>query len=241
MSIRQLMDYCFRLYGRRNRLFFWGTIDRVVFLNIAVGDLQDAIRKGKSKTVIGDMLGRIVSRVFCVTEAFKSLPLVEVMARKYPLSHCTYCGRLPCRCRERRPDYKLLETAASEQMEWSLREWCSGFQALYGKQNEKRDVEVLINRLFKEVVELFSVQARVETIEGSLSYIEEEIALELADVLAWTIALANFYKIDLEKCFLARYGKGCVRCGKSDECVCTSFRRGQLDWYRYVAASRIVQ
>jgi len=37
-----------------------------MFLNIAVGDLQDAIRKGQSKKVLGDMLGRIVSRIFCV-------------------------------------------------------------------------------------------------------------------------------------------------------------------------------
>jgi len=231
------MEHSFRLYGRRNRLFFWGTIDRVVFLNIAVGDLQDAIRKGKDVVVIGDMLGRITSRVFCVAEAFKELPLVKVMARKYPLSHCTYCGKLPCQCSEQRPEYKLVESAAPEQMEWSLHEWCAGFAALYGEQNKKKDVEILVNRLFKEVVELFSVQARIETLDGSLAQVEEEIALELSDVLAWTIAIANFYGIDLEGNFLARYGNGCMRCGRTDECECTAFRRGQLDWYRYVAAS----
>ncbi len=231
------MDHSFRLYGRRNRLFFWGTTDRIVFLNLAVGDLQDAIRKDKGIEVIGDMLGRVVSRVFCVAEAFKELPLVAVMARKYPLSHCTYCGKMPCQCSEQRPDYKLAEVATPEQMAWDLMQWCQGFAALYGEQNKKKSVEVLLNRLFKEVVELFSIQARVETLEGSLAYVEEEVALELADVLAWTIALANFYDVDLEYCFQVRYGAGCLKCGCPDECECTGFRRGQVEWHRYVAAS----
>ena len=204
-----------------------------MFLNIAVGDLQDAIRKGQSKKVLGDMLGRIVSRIFCVAEAYKDLPLVEVMACKYPLSHCTYCGKLPCECAERRPDYQLVEHADSTQMQWSLCKWCQGFALIYGPKNSSQNVEVLMCRLFKEVVELASTQARISRTKGSLADIERTLTLELADVMAWTIALANYYGLDLGEFFLFRYGRGCLQCGEKIECTCIGFRMGEIDWGRY--------
>jgi len=59
-------------------------------------------------------------------------------------------------------------------------------------------------RLFKEVVELASTQARISRTKGSLADIERTLTLELADVMAWTIALANYYGLDLGEFFLFR-------------------------------------
>ena len=47
----------------------------------------------------------------------------------------------------------------------------------------------------------------------------EELALEMADVLAWLVTLANVRGVDLEAAVLRKYGKACPGCG-SVPCAC---------------------
>lgn len=42
----------------------------------------------------------------------------------------------------------------------------------------------------------------------------EELAREMADVLAWLVTLANIRGIDLEAAALEKYGRACPGCGK---------------------------
>ena len=44
------------------------------------------------------------------------------------------------------------------------------------------------------------------------------LALELSDVVAWTLSIAVLYGIDLDAA-IERYGHGCPRCGASP-CRC---------------------
>jgi NTP pyrophosphatase (non-canonical NTP hydrolase) len=48
---------------------------------------------------------------------------------------------------------------------------------------------------------------------------DEDLALEMADVLAWLVTLANVRGIDLESAVLRKYGRACPGCGASP-CVC---------------------
>jgi NTP pyrophosphatase (non-canonical NTP hydrolase) len=48
---------------------------------------------------------------------------------------------------------------------------------------------------------------------------QEELAAEMADVLAWLATLANIRGIDLEGAIVRKYGNGCPGCGRSP-CVC---------------------
>ena len=48
---------------------------------------------------------------------------------------------------------------------------------------------------------------------------EGDLREEFADVLAWLLSLANLLKIDLEKVFIDKYGKGCPKC-RAIPCVC---------------------
>lgn len=48
---------------------------------------------------------------------------------------------------------------------------------------------------------------------------QEELALEMADVLAWLATLANIRGIDLEDAVVRKYGRGCPDCGRTP-CVC---------------------
>ncbi len=47
----------------------------------------------------------------------------------------------------------------------------------------------------------------------------DELALEMADVLAWLATLANLRGIDLEAAFERKYGAGCPGCGATP-CTC---------------------
>ena len=48
---------------------------------------------------------------------------------------------------------------------------------------------------------------------------QDELELEFSDVLAWLASLANLTGVDLEHA-VARYAKGCPKCGASPcECV----------------------
>jgi len=47
----------------------------------------------------------------------------------------------------------------------------------------------------------------------------EELALEMADVIAWLTTLANIRGVDLEAALIQKYGLGCPGCGTSP-CVC---------------------
>ena len=48
---------------------------------------------------------------------------------------------------------------------------------------------------------------------------QEELALEMADVLAWLVTLANVRGVDLEEAVVRKYGKACPGCGASP-CGC---------------------
>lgn len=47
----------------------------------------------------------------------------------------------------------------------------------------------------------------------------EELAAEMADVLAWLVTLANLRGIDLEAAVWQKYGLGCPGCGQTP-CSC---------------------
>jgi NTP pyrophosphatase (non-canonical NTP hydrolase) len=48
---------------------------------------------------------------------------------------------------------------------------------------------------------------------------DDELALEMADVLAWLATLANIRGVDLEAAVRRKYGEGCPGCHRSP-CVC---------------------
>ena len=231
MQLDEMMAHFFRLYERRNRIFLPGLSQRIGFLNLAIGDLQEAIRKEYGLEILKVALARIAARIFCVAEHFWSLPLIEAITQKYPAGHCSYCQKFPCRCPENRSN-SILRPVSKDQLNWTLKQWQEHFNALYGKKNKKKGIENLLNRLSKEASELLSLQMVIPNTTMNLDEIEKEFALELADALAWTIAISNFFGIDLEEAVLQRFGKGCWKCGQIP-CNCTGFNVKPVKWEDY--------
>jgi NTP pyrophosphatase (non-canonical NTP hydrolase) len=230
MTLDALMKHFFRLYGRRDSLFLPSLGKRRFLLNLTISDLQQAIRKDLEPAAIDGALARIVARIFCVAEHFWHLPLPECLIRKYPATHCSYCQQMPCTCPERRPDYQLAPEVAPQQLRWSLSKWTHHFNALYGDRNRQRGIDNLMGRLYREAGELASVQMRLTETGPSLEAIEEAVALELADVLAWTIAVANYLNRDLEQAVLSRFRAGCPTCKKMPCTCCTPFSFKLIEW-----------
>ncbi|WP_169978217.1 MazG nucleotide pyrophosphohydrolase domain-containing protein [Tautonia rosea] len=58
-----------------------------------------------------------------------------------------------------------------------------------------------------------------ELAEALRSGSDEDLALEMADVLAWLATLANLRGIDLDAAVRRKYGQGCPGCG-GEPCRC---------------------
>lgn len=228
MTLQALVDHCAAIYERRNRIFLPGLHAIIAYLQCGIGDLQDVIRKSAPSDAVATALARVVVRIFNVISYFR-VPFGEVMAQKYPRAHCSYCLRMPCGCEESRSVPKLEGEISHGQRAWTLTEWRAHLAALYGERNRQKGIENLLTRLFKEIVELTSLEMTIPQTEMRIEEIERAFALEAADALAWTIAVANLLDVDLEAAVNARYGNGCWKCGKP-ECVCTHFNFESLDW-----------
>lgn len=231
-SLDRMQDHFSELYGRRNNVWLPGRQPRIDLLSVAVGDLQDAVRKSIGGVHQDVMFARVVSRVFCIAQGINDVSVVRAMTEKYPASGCSYCHSFPCHCEEQRPDADLGWEMTGEQLGWKLGDWQKHLGNLYGEKNAQNGINNVLLRLFKEVVELTNLE-RDEIpramVDGHLATrdVEHEFALELADCMAWTIAAANILGVDLEKVTMNRFWPTCWSCGQKP-CGCSTFSFGQV-------------
>ena len=81
---------------------------------------------------------------------------------------------------------------------------------LYGRKDEARGDAATFLWLAEEFGELATALR---------SGTHDELAMEMADVLAWLATLANVRGVDLEAAVLAKYGHACPGCGAAP-CAC---------------------
>ncbi|MFO7966339.1 MAG: MazG nucleotide pyrophosphohydrolase domain-containing protein [Archaeoglobaceae archaeon] len=79
---------------------------------------------------------------------------------------------------------------------------------LYCSHDTDRGVEKTMLWLVEEVGELAEALRK-----------GEEVGEEIADVLAWTVSIANLYNVDVEKEVKKKYPDHCIKCG-SKPCRC---------------------
>lgn len=91
-----------------------------------------------------------------------------------------------------------------------IREAQALMRDLYGSRDLARGPERTLLWLVEEVGELS------QALRGKGAHRPGE---EFADVLAWLASLANVAGVDLEAALLAKYGRGCPRCG-GKPCAC---------------------
>lgn len=94
----------------------------------------------------------------------------------------------------------------------------SEFQELirrtYHARDRRRGLETNMLWLMEEMGELAEAIRKRD---------RHEAEREVADVLAWLVTIASISGIDVEKAALAKYGRGCPRCG-GIPCTCPEHR-----------------
>jgi len=85
----------------------------------------------------------------------------------------------------------------------------SQIEATFGTRDRSRGTDGTFRRLVEEIGEVAKALRAAD---------RTALALELSDVVAWTLSIAVLLRIDLDDA-LERYGCGCPRCGASP-CRC---------------------
>ncbi|HLJ62007.1 MAG TPA: MazG nucleotide pyrophosphohydrolase domain-containing protein [bacterium] len=93
----------------------------------------------------------------------------------------------------------------------------------FGARDRARGLDATFRRLVEELGEV------AKSFRGAHP---EELALELSDVVAWTLSVAALCGVDVDRA-VARYARGCPRCGTSP-CRCPQ------DWTAGMSAERRV-
>lgn len=221
MTLTEMQEHFRVMYGRRNRVFFNGLGEMLGRLSISVGNVQHAIRNSGGQHVHSALAG-VAAWVFAIANHFESSFGFHIrVLRKYGVPGCAYCGSSPCDCSEQR------KVEAREAGTWrdfalptdcSLRDLQQHLASLYGSRNKSKGLDYLALRLFRETAELQNVHLRLAHEDMVVAKLEDEYGSELADVLAWVIAMANYLGFDLEIAILDRY-RECPDCGMAP-CTC---------------------
>jgi len=84
---------------------------------------------------------------------------------------------------------------------------------LYLHRDSKRGIKNTFIWLIEEIGEVANLLK-----EQRLN--KEKASQEIADVIAWTISIANLLEIDVEKALNEKYPNKCIRCNKKP-CECS--------------------
>jgi NTP pyrophosphatase (non-canonical NTP hydrolase) len=140
-----------------------------------------------------------------------------MLACKYATGRCTYCGEVVCDCPEvKRQAARLAEVNERAQM-LTIPELSELLNRTYGEKNRAAGIDKILWHLNEEIGELIQLEQNLARFALTPNEMRTQFALEAADVIAWTIAVANFFRIDLEAAIYARYGTVCWHCRK---CPC---------------------
>lgn len=244
MNLEEFGKHFANLYGRTHELLLPNLNQRIAYLYLASCDLQEAVKKTLSHEIVGIALARIFIRTLGVANFFPGLFLGKGMSRKYPPGYCIYCRCNPCDCGKNKKDEYELAEIDHQQATWGLKRWQEHLNSLYEWQNYNREnnLKSILVKLSSEIAQLLMLreQWRKEFI-FSRKFITNPIglmALEMCDILAWSIAVANFYRmIDLEEVVMQCFEKNCPECGSSP-CKCPSFWRDVIDWDTFLKTIR---
>lgn len=101
-SLIEIDPFLGDIYHRRDSIYLSGRSKRIDLLDAGIDDLSVAMRKGAtSQKFKEDLIARIISRISCVARSVVDLSVAEGLSEKFPLSGCSYCGKMPCECQDK--------------------------------------------------------------------------------------------------------------------------------------------
>ena len=109
----------------------------------------------------------------------------------------------------------------------------------FGAISEQPGASLTISELQRQILTLYGAKDAARGDAGTFLWFAEEVgelatalrsgtleelAMEMADVLAWLVTLANIRGVDLESAVQAKYGRICPGCG-TNPCGCDRFEK----------------
>ncbi|MHA1479586.1 MAG: MazG nucleotide pyrophosphohydrolase domain-containing protein [Promethearchaeota archaeon] len=92
----------------------------------------------------------------------------------------------------------------------------SDFQDLLKELYLQNDLNRGVNSTFIWLIEEIGELA---TLLNSIDIDKKKVSEEIADIIAWTISIANILEIDIEKALSDKYPNKCKKCSSSP-CTC---------------------
>ena len=219
-TIHEWLDHLRSTYRHRNDVFNPNFDRRLLQLARAVGNVQDAIRRPANRPV-GAALASVFGWTACVIDHFYKLPILPAIRFKWAGKVCSYCGQLPCVCTVARSTNSndedvLIVKLLNQNSIWgaednlSLDDLQSNIHKRYHEVNSRGGGGLMgcVDRLYREVCDV--AQINLDNHWGSNDEalkIKAYYALELSDVIAWTLAAADQVPCNLCDELENRYGR----------------------------------
>ena len=236
------------IYSHSDALTIGGRDKRLAFLHMACADLSRVVRKNQTH-LYSIALAQAFAWFCCLAEdlfrAEGGRVLAGGMATKYPAGECAYCHHIPCECSQvnRKPFKGRGHSESRMQERWTLEHWQFSLAKVYGQANNKIGVEQALNRLFEELGEVSMLLNHGDGVNDRLSELEQKLARELSDVLAWIFAVSTLLEVRLESAVRQLYDTGCPVCDALP-CECKNFEKkpksGDLA-HRFMGADEVQQ
>ncbi len=221
MNVDEWSFHLSHIYGCNNSVYITSLSEKLGLLIVSVRSLQDAIRKKRSKKKCARALAHVLAWTYALVDHFRFPSIAHYLCLKYPVAACGYCGKKPCKCLPEKRAKHTPSPIEAEQLLWNFKEWQKHLGTLYGNSNRKRGLSDSFDRLFTEIAELYHILAG-SFIGRTAKDIHCEYGMEIADVIAWIIAIAVLMEIDLEKAMRSLYQMGCPSC-THNPCRCRKF------------------
>lgn len=232
-SFTHLQERVEDIYGEHDRQFGYGPERAIAKLQANAGALADNLEKGK---FVQETIDRQLTNILIWTATFANqtgTSIGEVMEAKYG-EGCPHCKGIPCVCKsgDQQPWKAWFEGTISK--ESSISSWQRQLGFIY--PNNFSDIQRLnqklafaAQRIVDEAIELNAScyeDTLADLMQSSFQDNMNPVESELADVIAWTLAVANGLRIklgdySLEQVLIDKYKKGCPEnyCGKP-KCEC---------------------
>lgn len=214
-SIQHHLEYVF---GQRNMTQLNTMAECISLFAVAIRDLRQA-RRLNDLHLVRTAFARLGSRAFTFANADnRGVRISTALEAKYPLEGCAYCRRPICICGETRDKPRLRWDEVGKRSSWDLRDWQKKLEHVYGKSNRARGFDYVSGRLSDELVEIMALEHFSH--HSNHVRVDREYPLEIADLMAWTLAAGNIAGVDVQGAIEWRYSNGCPTCHKA-QCHCT--------------------
>jgi len=169
------------------------------------------LKTQEEKEELGHLLANIFAWIMAFCNMINGLDVTGLFSQYYSGEICHYCEKNPCECGDKKTREKQSFSRSLNSEALSLQEIQKMLNNVYGEKNREMGFIKIWLHLSTESCELSESIRR--------NGWKDDAKSELADLIAWFLAVCNFFKIDIAPAIFKRYNGVCDICEKNP-CEC---------------------